>query len=219
MSTDEVYGSACRDGYFTEDSNYRPNSPYSSSKAASDHLVRAWYKTYNLPVIVSHCSNNFGPYQFPEKFVPVVINRALSQQAIPIYGEGVHERDWLFVNDHANALLKIIKKGQVGEVYNIGGDNVLSNIDLAHLICGMLDEIMPAKQSYKDLITLVQDRPGHDKRYAIDSSHIYNTLGWSPDMTLSEGLRETVHWYLENQDWIASVSKNLDQKKRLGLLS
>ena len=201
ISTDEVYGSLGETGLFTEDTPYAPNSPYSASKAASDHLVRAWHETYGLPVILTNCSNNYGPYHFPEKLIPVIILRALAGQPVPIYGTGENTRDWLFVQDHAEALLCAVQNGTVGRTYNIGGENEATNIEIARTICRILDEKRPASAPYEDLITFVQDRPGHDLRYAIDPSRIRTELGWRPSVTLAEGLEQTVQWYLDNEDW------------------
>ncbi len=201
ISTDEVYGSLGATGAFTENTPYGPNNPYSASKAASDHLVRAWHETYGLPTILTNCSNNYGPYQFPEKLIPVVILNALAGRAIPVYGQGLNVRDWLYVEDHADALLTALTCGEVGRNYNIGGENEVRNIDLVTLICRLLDELKPGPNPYADQITLVADRPGHDHRYAIDPSRIRNELGWRPSVTLEQGLRKTVRWYLENEVW------------------
>lgn len=201
ISTDEVYGSLGATGAFTENTPYAPNNPYSASKAASDHLVRAWHETYGLPTILTNCSNNYGPYQFPEKLIPVVILNALAGRAIPVYGQGLNVRDWLYVEDHADALLTALTRGEVGRNYNIGGENEVRNIDLVTLICGLLDELKPGPNPYADQITLVADRPGHDHRYAIDPSRIRNELGWRPSVTLEQGLRKTLLWYLENETW------------------
>ncbi|MBV1868738.1 MAG: dTDP-glucose 4,6-dehydratase [Marinosulfonomonas sp.] len=201
ISTDEVYGSLGKTGLFTEDTPYAPNSPYSASKAASDHLVRAWHETYGLPVVLTNCSNNYGPYHFPEKLIPVIILRALAGQPVPIYGTGENTRDWLFVEDHADALLCAMQNGTVGRTYNIGGENEATNIDIARTICRILDEKRPAKTPYEDLITFVADRPGHDLRYAIDPTRIRTELGWRPSVTLAQGLEQTVQWYLDNEDW------------------
>ena len=201
ISTDEVYGSLGTDGQFTEDTPYDPRSPYSASKAASDHLVRAWAETYGLPVILTNCSNNYGPYHFPEKLIPVVILNALHGKPIPVYGKGENVRDWLYVEDHADALLTVLMRGQVGRSYNIGGENEARNIDLVMMICALLDQHRPDAAPHADLITYVTDRPGHDLRYAIDPSRIRQELGWRPSVTLEQGLAKTVAWYLENQDW------------------
>lgn len=216
VSTDEVYGSLGPTGLFTEDTPYRPRSPYSASKAASDHLVDAWHATYGLPVITSNCSNNYGPYHFPEKLIPVVILRALSGGAIPIYGDGSNVRDWLYVEDHADALLTILEKGEVGRSYNVGGENEVSNLDLVRMICGILDEKRPRESDYAELITFVSDRPGHDARYAIDPSRIEEELGWRPSVTLQIGLERTVQWYLDNESWWRPLLARDGVGKRLG---
>ena len=204
ISTDEVFGSlpADKSVMFTEDTAYDPRSPYSASKASSDHLVRAWGETYGLPVVLSNCSNNYGPYHFPEKLIPVVILNALAGKALPIYGDGSNIRDWLYVEDHADALLLVAQQGEIGRSYNIGGENERTNLQLVETICGILDRLHPREAgSYGDLITFVTDRPGHDARYAIDPSRIRSELGWSPSVTVEEGLERTVRWYLENEDW------------------
>lgn len=201
VSTDEVYGSLGAEGQFTEDTAYDPRSPYSASKAASDHLVRAWCETYELPVLVTNCSNNYGPYHFPEKLIPVVILNALHSREIPVYGKGENIRDWLYVEDHAEALLTVLSKGEIGRTYNIGGENEVTNIDLVTMICRLLDERRPNGAPHANLITFVTDRPGHDLRYAIDPTRIRAELGWRPSVTLEEGLAKTVDWYLENEDW------------------
>ncbi|PWE18693.1 dTDP-glucose 4,6-dehydratase [Marinicauda salina] len=218
ISTDEVYGTLGDDGYFTEETRYQPNSPYAASKAASDLLVRAWGETYGLPVVITNCSNNYGPYQFPEKLIPVVILKAISGQPIPIYGAGTNVRDWLFVEDHAEALLTVLEKGELGEIYNVGGDNEARNIDLVKTICAILDEVRPDEAGrYERLITFVTDRPGHDKRYAIDAAKIKRELNWSPSVTLEEGLRQTVRWYLENEAWWRAILDRGFDQQRLGL--
>ncbi len=201
ISTDEVYGSLGATGQFTEDTPYDPRSPYSASKAASDHLVRAWAETYGLPVVLTNCSNNYGPYHFPEKLIPVVILNALHGKPIPVYGKGENVRDWLYVEDHADALLTVLTKGQIGRSYNIGGENEARNIDLVTKICTLLDKHRPEAAPHADLITYVTDRPGHDLRYAIDPSRIRDELGWRPSVTVDEGLEKTVDWYLANEDW------------------
>lgn len=209
VSTDEVFGSLEPDQSvkFTEDTPYDPRSPYSASKASSDHLVRAWHSTYRLPTILTNCSNNYGPYQFPEKLIPVTILSCLANKPIPIYGEGVNIRDWLYVDDHADALLHVLKNGRPGRSYNIGGNNELSNLRLVESLCNILDEVKPRTQgSYKDLITFVVDRPGHDMRYAIDSSRIENELDWTPSVGIKQGLENTVRWYLENQVWWKEIT-------------
>ncbi|RJE79091.1 dTDP-glucose 4,6-dehydratase [Paracoccus sp. JM45] len=217
VSTDEVYGSLGKTGKFTETTPYDPRSPYSASKAASDHLARAWFETYKLPVVISNCSNNYGPYHFPEKLVPVVILNAISGNPVPVYGNGKNIRDWLYVEDHADALLTVLKKGTPGEKYNIGGVNEVSNIELVRLILSQLDVLIPQKLSYLNLIKFVEDRPGHDRRYAIDPSRIRHELGWEPSVTLSEGIRKTVEWYLNNRDWWQPLLARHSVNSRLGL--
>jgi dTDP-glucose 4,6-dehydratase len=217
ISTDEVYGTLGATGLFTEDTPYAPNSPYSASKAASDHLVRAWGETYGLPILVTNCSNNYGPYHFPEKLIPVVILNALAGRDIPIYGQGLNIRDWLYVEDHAQALLTVVKEGAVGQTYNIGGNSEATNIDLVRKICAILDELRSDTTPYADLITYVKDRPGHDLRYAIDATKIKDELGWQPSVTLDQGLRATVHWYLENPEWWQAIQARGHQQERLGL--
>ena len=204
ISTDEVYGSLPSDPKirFTEKTPYDPRSPYSASKASSDHLVRAWHETYGLPVVLTNCSNNFGPYQFPEKLIPVVIVNAIFEKPLPIYGNGKNIRDWLYVDDHANALLLALENGKNGRIYNIGNENELTNLEVVKLVCGILDRIHPRKKGqYADLVTFVADRPGHDARYAIDPSRIRNELGWQPTVSFEQNLEKTVQWYLDNQDW------------------
>lgn len=220
ISTDEVYGSLPTDPsvQFTEDTSYDPRSPYSASKAASDHLVRAWAETYGLPVVLTNCSNNYGPFHFPEKLIPVVILNALAGKALPIYGDGSNVRDWLYVEDHADALLLVVKKGELGRSYNIGGENERSNLELVQTICGILDELRPrADGQYADLITFVTDRPGHDARYAIDPTRIRDELGWRPSVTVEEGLRKTVEWYLANEDWWRALQNRDGVGARLGV--
>jgi len=216
ISTDEVFGTLGETGQFTETTPYAPNSPYSASKAASDHLVRAWAETYGLPVVLSNCSNNYGPFHFPEKLVPVVILNALAGKPIPIYGKGENVRDWLYVEDHADALLTVLEKGQNGRSYNIGGENEVRNIDLVKMICTHLDAMRPAKMPYSDLITYVTDRPGHDARYAIDPERISSELGWRPSVTLEQGLEKTVRWYLDNEDWWQALQNRDGVGSRLG---
>ena len=208
ISTDEVFGDLedSRE-LFNEKSLYKPNSPYSASKAASDHLVRAWNKTYDLPTIITNCSNNYGPYQFPEKLIPLVIKNALENKPLPIYGKGDQVRDWLFVDDHARAILKVLSNGKVGETYNIGGHNEKTNLEVVNSICALLDEISPLnKKSYNENITFVEDRPGHDKRYAIDASKIEKELNWLPKESFETGLRKTVNWYLDNKEWVNNIN-------------
>jgi dTDP-glucose 4,6-dehydratase len=216
ISTDEVYGSLGETGTFTEDTPYDPRSPYSASKASSDHLVRAWGETYGLPILITNCSNNYGPYHFPEKLIPVVILRALAGEAIPVYGKGENVRDWLYVEDHADALLTVVQKGEIGRTYNIGGENEARNIDLVNTICTLLDEMRPGPKSYAELIEFVTDRPGHDMRYAIDPERIRTELGWRPSVTVEEGLRKTVRWYLDNEDWWRALQSRDGVGARLG---
>jgi dTDP-glucose 4,6-dehydratase len=216
ISTDEVFGTLGPTGKFTEETPYAPNSPYSASKAASDHLVRAWHETYGLPVVMTNCSNNYGPYHFPEKLIPVVILNALAGKPIPVYGQGVNVRDWLYVEDHADALLTVLEKGKVGRSYNVGGENEARNIDLVQMICGLLDEMRPMGAPHARLITYVADRPGHDLRYAIDPSRIREELGWRPSVTLEEGLRRTVAWYLANEAWWGPFQGRSGVGQRLG---
>ncbi|MGY6695569.1 MAG: dTDP-glucose 4,6-dehydratase [Roseinatronobacter sp.] len=218
ISTDEVFGSLGATGQFTEETPYDPRSPYSASKAASDHLVQAWYHTYGLPVVMTNCSNNYGPYHFPEKLIPVVILNALAGKPLPIYGDGSNVRDWLFVEDHADALLLVLEKGQLGRSYNIGGENERSNLDLVRTLCAILDELQPkAHGSYADQITFVTDRPGHDARYAIDPTRIRDELGWRPSVTVEEGLRRTVEWYLANEAWWRPLQARQGVGVRLGV--
>lgn len=207
VSTDEVYGSLQpNDPAFSEMTPYAPNSPYAASKAASDHLVRAWHHTYKLPVLTTNCSNNYGPFQFPEKLIPLMIVNALAGKALPIYGDGQNVRDWLYVRDHCNAIRAVIDRGRVGETYNIGGWNEKTNMEIVHTICSLLDELRPdSSGSYRRLITFVSDRPGHDRRYAIDARKIERELGWRPAETFETGIRRTLKWYLENTDWVANV--------------
>ena len=219
ISTDEVFGSLGETGLFQEASPYQPNSPYSASKAASDHLVRAWYHTYHFPVLITNCSNNYGPYQFPEKLIPLMILNALDGKPLPIYGKGDNVRDWLYVDDHVRALLAVLARGVVGETYNIGGHNEKTNLEVVKQLCKLLDELMPesAFKPHQSLMTYVQDRPGHDKRYAIDASKIEKDLGWTPQETFETGLRKTVQWYLDNKDWCRHVQDGSYQRERLGL--
>lgn len=217
ISTDEVYGSLGATGQFTEETPYDPRSPYAASKASSDHLVRAWHETYDLPIVLTNCSNNYGPYQFPEKLVPVVILNALAGHDIPIYGAGENVRDWLYVEDHADALLLALEKGENGRSYNIGGENELRNIDLVRMICGILDRLRPGAEPYASQITYVHDRPGHDARYAIDPTRIRDELGWRPSVTVEKGLELTVKWYLENEEWWCALQSRDGVGQRLGL--
>lgn len=217
ISTDEVFGSLGPTGKFTEDTPYDPRSPYSASKAASDHLVRAWHETYGLPVVLTNCSNNYGPFHFPEKLIPVVILNALQGKPIPVYGAGLNVRDWLYVEDHADALLLVLEKGQLGRSYNIGGENERRNIDLVRTICAILDEKRPKPGSYADQITHVTDRPGHDARYAIDPTRIREELGWRPSVTVEQGLERTVQWYLDNEAWWRPLQARAGVGVRLGV--
>ncbi len=217
ISTDEVFGTLGPTGLFTEDTPYAPNSPYSASKAASDHLVRAWGETYGLPYVLTNCSNNYGPFHFPEKLIPVVILNALSGRPIPVYGKGENIRDWLFVEDHADALLTVLEKGKNHRSYNIGGENEARNIDLVRSICRILDDLRPANHPYADQISFVTDRPGHDARYAIDPTRIRNELGWRPSVTLEEGLERTVRWYLDNEGWWRALQDRKGVGERLGV--
>jgi len=217
VSTDEVYGSLGPEGLFTEDSPYAPNSPYSASKAASDHLVRAWSETYELPVLLTNCSNNYGPYHFPEKLIPVVILKALAGAPIPVYGAGENVRDWLYVEDHADALLLVLQRGQPGRSYNIGGENEARNIDIVRTVCRILDRLHPAGAPHDRLITFVADRPGHDMRYAIDPGRIRRELGWRPGVTLEQGLERTVRWYLDNEAWWRPLLARDGVGQRLGM--
>jgi dTDP-glucose 4,6-dehydratase len=220
ISTDEVFGSLGPTGMFTEDTPYDPRSPYSASKASSDHLVRAWRETYGLPVVLTNCSNNYGPYHFPEKLIPVVILNALAGKPLPIYGDGENMRDWLYVEDHADALLLVLEKGTLGRSYNIGGQNERTNLELVKTLCGILDYLHPRDEgSYADLITFVTDRPGHDARYAIDPSRIRNELGWRPSVTVEEGLEKTVQWYLDNENWWRPLLGRTGVGERLGIKS
>ncbi|GLS85393.1 dTDP-glucose 4,6-dehydratase [Cypionkella aquatica] len=218
ISTDEVFGSLGAEGQFTEETSYDPRSPYSASKAASDHLVRAWHETYGLPVVLTNCSNNYGPYHFPEKLIPVVILNALAGKPLPIYGDGSNVRDWLYVEDHADALLLVVEKGALGRSYNIGGENERSNLQLVQTLCGILDAKRPkASGSYADQITYVTDRPGHDARYAIDPSRIREELGWRPSVTVEQGLEKTVQWYLDNEAWWKPLQARAGVGVRLGV--
>jgi len=221
ISTDEVYGDlGSTEGLFTETTSYSPSSPYSASKASSDHLVRAWHRTYGLPVLISNCSNNYGPYQFPEKLIPHMILNALSGEPLPVYGDGSQVRDWLYVEDHARALYEVLTKGQVGETYNIGGHNEKTNLEVVETLCELLEELSPGKPkgvtAYRDLIAFVKDRPGHDRRYAIDAGKIERELGWAPRETFETGLRKTVLWYLDNREWWERVLSGEYRLARLG---
>ena len=213
VSTDEVYGSLGETGFFLETTAYDPRSPYSASKASADHLVRAYYHTYGLPVVISNCSNNYGPYQFPEKLIPLMINNIKQEKALPIYGDGKYTRDWLWVGDHASAIDLVFHKGKVGETYNIGGKNEWKNIDLVEQLCDVMDELLGRAQGTgRQLITFVKDRPGHDRRYAIDATKIENELGWMPSVQAEEGLRRTAQWYLDNSEWLDRVTSGTYQE-------
>jgi dTDP-glucose 4,6-dehydratase len=218
VSTDEVYGSLGADGLFTETTPYDPSSPYSATKAASDHLAKAWHRTYGMPVIVSNCSNNYGPYHFPEKLIPLVILNALDRKTLPVYGDGSNVRDWLYVEDHARALGVILAKGVPGETYNIGGRNERRNLDVVEQICTWMDELRPANSSHHDLISFVTDRPGHDQRYAIDATKLENELGWRAQETFETGIEKTVRWYLDNAHWWEPLRQKVYGGERLGLV-
>lgn len=207
ISTDEVFGSLGKEGFFTEETPYKPNSPYSASKAASDHLVRAYYETYGLPITISNCSNNYGPYQFPEKLLPLMILNALEGKPLPVYGDGMNVRDWLYVRDHCTAIWTIMKQGKRGETYNIGGDNEMENIKVVEMVCDILDKIQDGEdnRSRRELITFVKDRPGHDRRYAIDFAKLKRELGWVPEESFETGIRITIQWYLDNREWVNRV--------------
>ncbi|MCR9195672.1 MAG: dTDP-glucose 4,6-dehydratase [Hyphomonas sp.] len=217
VSTDEVYGSLGEIGLFQETTPYDPSSPYSSSKAASDHLAIAWYRTYGLPVIISNCSNNYGPNQFPEKLIPLMILNALNEEQLPVYGNGQNIRDWLYVDDHAKALLLIATQGRLGEKYNVGGKNERSNIEVVERICDIVDELRPSETSRRDLISFVEDRPGHDQRYAIDATKLEHELGWKAEENFESGIRKTVEWYLQNEDWWGPLRSKIYSGQRLGL--
>lgn len=220
ISTDEVYGDLGETGLFSEETSYEPSSPYSASKAASDHLVRAWYRTFDLPVVLTNCSNNYGPYHFPEKLIPLMILNALEGKVLPVYGDGKQVRDWLYVEDHARALYKVVTEGKTGETYNIGGFNEKQNIEVVTVICNHLNELITNKPvnitDYNQLITYVKDRPGHDVRYAIDASKIYQELGWKPAETFETGIKKTIEWYLSNSEWCQNVQDGSYQRERLG---
>ncbi len=218
VSTDEVYGSLGTDSLFTEKTPYDPSSPYSATKAASDHLAKAWHRTYGMPVIVSNCSNNYGPYHFPEKLIPLVILNALDRKTLPVYGDGSNIRDWLYVEDHARALGVILARGVPGETYNIGGRNERRNLDVVEQICTLMDELRPGDSSHHDLISFVTDRPGHDQRYAIDASKLENELGWRAHETFETGIEKTVRWYLDNADWWGPLRQKIYGGERLGLV-
>jgi dTDP-glucose 4,6-dehydratase len=220
ISTDEVFGSLGAEGLFTETTPYSPRSPYSASKAASDHLVNAWYHTYGLPTVISNCSNNYGPYQFPEKLIPLMILKALAWEALPVYGDGSNVRDWLYVGDHARALTLIAKQGRVGETYNVGGRNERTNMQVVHTLCDLLDSMAPHPNgSYRILITFVADRPGHDQRYAIDATKLETELGWRAEENFETGMKKTVQWYLDNRQWWGAIQSGNYQGQRLGLIA
>ncbi len=220
VSTDEVYGSLEDNGKFIETTPYDPSSPYSASKAGSDHLVRAWHRTFDLPILITNCSNNYGPHQFPEKLIPLMIINCLHGKPLPVYGKGENVRDWLFVRDHCEAILTVLRKGKVGETYNIGGNNEIKNIDVIQIICDVLDEILPRDNGlvYSELIHYVTDRPGHDFRYAIDATKIEKELGWSPIESFETGVRKTIQWYLDNRTWWKSIQDNTYRQERLGVI-
>jgi dTDP-glucose 4,6-dehydratase len=219
VSTDEVYGSLGDEGLFREDTPYDPSSPYAASKASADHLVRAWHRTFSLPVTLSNCSNNYGPFQYPEKLIPLILGNALAGKELPVYGDGGNVRDWLYVNDHCAALDTVVRRGQPGRTYNVGGHNERRNIEVVELICDLIDELRPLDGggSRRELISFVTDRPGHDRRYAIDAARIADELDWRPEHSFEQGLRETVAWYLENQDWCEEVTRDRYGGERLGL--
>jgi len=219
VSTDEVYGSLGAEGFFTEETSYAPNSPYSASKAGADHLVRAYHHTYGLPTLTTNCSNNYGPFQFPEKLIPLIIQKALAGEKLPVYGDGLQVRDWLYVEDHCRAILKVLEAGQVGEVYNIGGHNEMANLDVVKIICGLLDEMVPDSphKPHAGLINFVKDRPGHDRRYAIDAGKLQRELGWQPEETFETGIRKTIQWYLDHREWTQRISSGEYRGERLGL--
>ena len=219
VSTDEVYGSLGAEGFFTEETSYAPNSPYSASKAGADHLVRAYHHTYGLPALTTNCSNNYGPFQFPEKLIPLIIQKALAGEKLPVYGDGLQVRDWLYVKDHCRAILKVLEAGQVGEVYNIGGHNEMANLEVVKIICGLLDEMVPDSphKPHAGLISFVKDRPGHDRRYAIDAGKLQRELGWQPEETFETGIRKTIQWYLDHREWAQRISSGEYRGERLGL--
>ena len=219
VSTDEVFGSLGDDGFFTESTPYDPSSPYSASKASSDHFVRVWTRTYGLPTLITNCSNNYGPYQFPEKLIPLMIANCLDEKSLPVYGSGLNVRDWLYVQDHCEAIYDVLQNGKISETYNIGGNNEITNIDIVNTICTTLDEFKPRKngESYSELITYVADRPGHDFRYAIDAAKIEKELNWSPKETFETGIRKTIQWYLDNEKWWRKIQDGTYNQERLGM--
>ena len=220
VSTDEVYGSLGNDGKFLENTPYNPSSPYSASKAGSDHLVRAWNKTYDLPILITNCSNNYGPYQFPEKLIPLMVIRAINNKPLPVYGNGDNVRDWLYVLDHCDAISTVLDRGEIGQTYNVGGNNEIKNIDVVESICDILDHLIPKgnSESHKELIHFVQDRPGHDFRYAIDASKLNSKLGWSPKESFESGLEKTIRWYINNAGWWTAILDNTYRQERLGVM-
>ena len=220
VSTDEVYGSLGNNGKFLENTPYAPSSPYSASKAGSDHLVRAWNKTYDLPTLITNCSNNYGPYQFPEKLIPLMIINAINNKPLPVYGNGDNIRDWLYVLDHCDAILKVLESGEIGQTYNVGGNNEIKNIDVVETICDILDNLIPKgnSESYKKLIHFVQDRPGHDFRYSIDSSKLNSKLRWFPKESFKSGLEKTIQWYINNVTWWSAILENTYRQERLGVM-
>ena len=219
VSTDEVFGSLSESGFFTEETPYDPSSPYSASKASSDHLVRAWHRTFDLPILISNCSNNYGPYQFPEKLIPLIILNCLEEKPLPVYGTGENIRDWLYVEDHCDAIYTILQKGTIGETYNVGGNNEIKNIQIVDVICDILNDIHPAGsgKSYHELITFVKDRPGHDFRYAIDASKLKKEIGWEPKESFNTGIQKTIEWYLKNEEWWKTIQENTYKQERLGI--
>ena len=219
VSTDEVFGSLSESGFFTEETPYDPSSPYSASKASSDHLVRAWHRTFDLPILISNCSNNYGPYQFPEKLIPLIILNCLEEKSLPVYGTGENIRDWLYVEDHCDAIYTILQKGTIGETYNVGGNNEIKNIQIVEVICDVLNDIHPAGsgKSYHELITFVKDRPGHDFRYAIDASKLKKEIGWEPKESFNTGIQKTIEWYLKNEEWWKTIQENTYKQERLGI--
>jgi dTDP-glucose 4,6-dehydratase len=219
VSTDEVFGSLGPTGQFNEDTRYAPNSPYAATKAAADHLARAWFHTFGLPVIVTNCSNNYGPWQFPEKLIPLMIANALEGKPLPVYGDGKNVRDWLYVEDHCEALALVARRGVLGETYAIGGNDERANLEIVETICATVDELAPASRPRRELITFVEDRPGHDRRYAIDASKIGAALGWSPRTAFADGMRRTVEWYLGHRDWCERIAQRTYRRERLGLAS
>tara|TARA_Y100001935_G_C17299554_1_gene508305 strand:+ start:855 stop:1916 length:1062 start_codon:yes stop_codon:yes gene_type:complete len=220
VSTDEVYGSLGKDGKFSENTPYDPSSPYSASKASSDHLARSWFRTYDFPVLITNCSNNYGPYQFPEKLIPLMIINSISEKSLPIYGNGANVRDWLYVRDHCEAIQAVIEKGKEGETYNIGGNNEITNVQIVKYICDILDNEIPLKsgKSYSNQIVFVKDRPGHDFRYAIDASKIKDLLGWFPKENFETGIKKTIFWYLNNQSWWEKIQRKVYNQERLGVI-